>query len=117
MTATGCANQPLLLSRHGIQRYFLLHPEFHNRKGCFLHKIGETRHCPISGTGRPPRLDNNTVSRYLKHPFGTPNVVHIGLIGFIPALKREAFSSNYRKIPLRGAFAISALGQNVALNG
>ena len=95
-TITGCANQPLLLSRHRIRRYFLLHPEFHNRKGCFLHEIGETRYCSISGAGRPPRLGDGTVSRYLKHPLGTSNVVHRGFVGFIPALKREAFSLIFR---------------------
>jgi len=84
MTAHGCANQPLLLSRHGIRRYFLLHSEFHNRKGCFLHGIEESRYCPISRAGRPPRLCIDTASRHLTHPFDTSNVVHVGVVGFIP---------------------------------
>jgi len=60
------------------------HPEFHNRKGCFLHGIGESRYCPVSRAGRPPRLCIDTASRHLTHPFDTSNVVHVGVVGFIP---------------------------------
>ena len=41
MTATGCANQPLLLSRHGIRRYFFLpQPYFGTEEGVFRLKLG-----------------------------------------------------------------------------
>ena len=41
MTATGCANQPLLLSRYGIRRYFLSPtPYFGTEEGVFRLKVG-----------------------------------------------------------------------------
>ena len=43
MTATGCANQPLLLSWHGIWRYFFLpQPYFGTEEGVFRLKLGNS---------------------------------------------------------------------------
>ena len=67
-----------------------------NRKGCFLRGLGESRYCPINRAGRPPRLTVNTMTYYLTHPFGVPNVVGDRDVGFIPALKHGAFSSTSR---------------------
>jgi hypothetical protein len=66
---------------------------FRHRKGYFLLGIGESRYCPISRAGVPPRIYRRTATGYLKHPFSTSNTVCGEGVGFISALNDGAFSS------------------------
>ena len=99
MTATGCANQPLLLSRHGIQRYlYCLHPELQAQKGMLS---AWNRGIPILSNwvgGQTASVTCLYDDHSLKPSVGTSNAGSVVFVGFIPALKREAFSSNFRKL-------------------
>ena len=82
----------------GFRDTCLPYPVFRHRKGYFLLGIGESRYCPISRAGVPPRIHDRMATGYLKHPFSTSNTVCSEGVGFIPALNDGAFSSILRKI-------------------
>ena len=69
---------------------------FRHGRGCLPFESRESRYCPIRRADRPSRLTDSRITTHLKQPDRCSYLVS-RTVGFIPALKREAFSSILRK--------------------